>query len=70
VNPRARKAGYEKSQMITDANGRPIPNYQPIINASAKSKPIPARNSCNDMPPLLHARRARITLRLLSTKAA
>ena len=46
-------AGYEKSQMITVANGRPIPNDQPMIIASAKSKPTPARNAGNDMPLLL-----------------
>ena len=38
-------AGYEKSQMITVASGRPIPNDQPIGNAAAKRKPTPARNS-------------------------
>jgi hypothetical protein len=46
-------AGYEKSQMITVASGRPIPNDQPMIIASAKSKPTPARNAGNDMPLLL-----------------
>jgi len=50
---RARKAGYEKSQMITVASGRPIPNDQPMTIASAKSKPTPARNAGNDMPLLL-----------------
>jgi hypothetical protein len=45
--------------MITAASGRPIPNEPPMINASAKSKPIPAR-----MPHLLQVRRARITLRM------
>jgi hypothetical protein len=38
-----------RSQMITAASGRPIPNDQPMINASPKSKPTPARNSCHDM---------------------
>ena len=50
---RARKTGYEKSQMITVASGRPIPNDQPMIIASAKSKPSPARNSCQ--PPATSA---------------
>jgi hypothetical protein len=50
-SPRASR--YEKSQIITAANGRPTPNDQPRINISAKSKPIPARNWCNDMPLLL-----------------
>jgi hypothetical protein len=26
-----------------------MPNELPMINANAKSKPTPARNSCNDM---------------------
>jgi hypothetical protein len=42
-----------RSQMITVASGRPIPNDQPMIIASAKSKPTPARNAGNDMPLLL-----------------
>ena len=44
--------------MITAATGRPMPNDPPIIKASAKSKPIPAR-----MPPHL-LRPVRITLRI------
>jgi hypothetical protein len=36
--------------MIIAASGMPMPNDQPMINASAKSKPTPARNSCNDIP--------------------
>jgi hypothetical protein len=54
--------------MITAASGRPIPNDQPMINASAKSKPTPARNSCHDMPLLLQTRDPRITQQLLHRK--
>jgi hypothetical protein len=39
----AASGSQEKSQMITAASGRPMPNDPPIIKASAKSKPIPAR---------------------------
>jgi hypothetical protein len=55
-----RQKRYERSQMITTDNGRPIPNDPPMINAIAKSKPNPARNSCQGMPLLLQARCPRI----------
>jgi hypothetical protein len=54
--------GYERSQMISSAIGRPIPNEPPMINAIAKSKPSPARNSCHDIPLLLQGRCPRIHL--------
>jgi hypothetical protein len=41
--------------MIAIASGRPMPNELPMINAIAKSKPTPARNSCHDMLLLLEA---------------
>ena len=40
----------EKSQMIASASGSPMPNEPPMISATAKSKPSPARNSRHDMP--------------------
>ena len=53
---------YERSQMISSAIGRPTPNDPPMINAIARSKPSPARNSCHDMPLLLQGRCPRIHL--------
>jgi hypothetical protein len=50
----------EKSQMIASASGSPMPNEPPMISASAKSKPSPARNSRHDMPLLLQAHCPRI----------
>jgi hypothetical protein len=47
----------------------PIPNYPPMMNAIAKIKPSPARNSCHDMPLLLQARRPRITEQLMFRQA-
>ena len=54
--------GYERSQMISSAIGRPTPNDPPMINAIARRKPSPARNSCHDMPLLLQGRCPRIHL--------
>ena len=54
--------GYERSQMISSAIGRPTPNDPQMINAIARSKPSPARNSCHDMPLLLQGRCPRIHL--------
>ena len=53
---------YERSQTISSAIGRPTPNDPPMMNAIAKSKPSPARNSCHDMPLLLQGRCPRIHL--------
>ena len=54
--------GYERSQMISSAIGKPIPNDPPMTNAIAKSKPSPARNSCHDMPLLPQGRCPRIPI--------